>query len=133
MEKLGIGQHLLADLFGVAPEQLANAEDLRQLLHEAAAHSGLHAIAEPAVIPFQAAEPQALYSTPGYGGVTGFVVLAESHIAFHSYPELGFVAVDVFTCGANARPQAALEVFIARLHPQQTVIRICARGEPPTQ
>jgi S-adenosylmethionine decarboxylase len=114
---------LLADLFGVAAEKLCDAKGLEALLKESAARSGLHALAEPVVIPFGA------NASGGHAGVTGFIVLAESHIAFHSYPELGYLAVDVFTCGPNAQPQAALDVFIERLQPARTVVRSYVRGD----
>jgi S-adenosylmethionine decarboxylase len=118
-----LGQHLLADLFGIAPSKLADDELLRSLLELAAGRSGLHPITEPIVVSFKAVAPE------GQAGVTGFIVLAESHIAFHSYPELGFLAVDVFTCGANANPQAALDVFVERFEPERTVVHSYARGD----
>ena len=65
--------------------------------------------------------------------VAGFFFLAESHSAFHSYPELSFLAVDMFTCGPNAQPQAALDVFVERLKPQQTVVHSLARGRQSTE
>ena len=102
---------------------MANSELLGSLLKQAAERSRLHTITSPVVIPFTAVTPE------GQAGVTGFIVLAESHIAFHSYPELGFLAVDVFTCGANANPQAALAVFIERLKPERTIIRCFTRGD----
>ena len=51
---------------------------------------------------------------PGHG-VTGIVVLAESHISIHTWPETGLVAVDIFVCGKHADAHAALEVIVARL------------------
>ena len=118
----GIGAHLLADLFGVAAEKLCDAKELEALLKESAARSGLRAIAEPVVIPFGA------NASGGHAGVTGFIVLAESHIALHSYPELGYLAVDVFTCGPNVQPQAALDVFVKALRPERTVVNCYVRG-----
>ncbi len=118
----GIGTHLLADLFGVAAEKLCDAKGLEALLKESAARSGLRAIAEPVVIPFGAGTPE------GHVGITGFIVLAESHIAFHSYPELGYLAVDLFTCGSKAQPQAALDVFVETLRPGRTVVNCYVRG-----
>jgi S-adenosylmethionine decarboxylase proenzyme len=44
-------------------------------------------------------------------GLTGFAVLGESHISFHTWPEYGFAAVDVFTCGNKCDPAKAVEVF----------------------
>ena len=117
----GIGCHLLADLFGVEAALLADAGLLRQLLLEAVARSGLRAVAEPVVVSFQ----------PG-AGVTGFVVLAESHIAVHSYPERGYLAVDIFTCGPHADPDAALEAIADRLHPLRTDAHRHVRGRALT-
>jgi S-adenosylmethionine decarboxylase len=44
-------------------------------------------------------------------GVTGVATLAESHLALHSWPEHGYLAADVFTCGDQVNPQALLEVL----------------------
>jgi len=48
---------------------------------------------------------------PSGSGLTGFAVLGESHISFHTWPEYGFAAVDVFTCGDKCDPAKAVEVF----------------------
>ena len=50
---------------------------------------------------------------PGHG-VTGIVVLAESHISIHTWPETGLVAVDIFVCGKHADAHAALDVIAMR-------------------
>ena len=42
-------------------------------------------------------------------GITGVILLAESHIAIHSWPEFNYLAVDIFTCGRKSRPRKALE------------------------
>jgi S-adenosylmethionine decarboxylase len=120
-EEPGIGCHLLADLFGVEAALLDDAALLRQLLLEAVARSGLRAVAEPVIVSFQ----------PG-GGVTGFVVLAESHIAFHSYPERRYLAVDIFTCGPHADSDAALAAITDRLRPARTEAHRHIRGRALT-
>jgi len=61
-------------------------------------------------------------------GVTGFVLLAESHISIHTWPEYGFIAVDIFTCGKNMRPRAAVNVFTRAFLPQKVVVRKLRRG-----
>ncbi|MFT4053445.1 MAG: adenosylmethionine decarboxylase [Novosphingobium sp.] len=48
-------------------------------------------------------------------GVTGVALLAESHISIHTWPEDGLGAVDLFVCGEEADPEAALRVICARL------------------
>ncbi len=63
MARLIVGQHVLADLFGVAADKLRDAEGLNALLRESAARSGLRALAEPVVIPFGADSPGEVCST----------------------------------------------------------------------
>jgi len=118
-----IGKHLIIDMYGVEPGLLADRVFLRGVLTEAAAASGLHPIAEPVAVPF-AGQPGD--QTPA--GVTGFVLLAESHIALHTYPEHGFVGADVFTCGAAGDPRTVLEVFQDRLAPTRVWLVEHVRG-----
>ena len=51
------------------------------------------------------------------GGVSGVAVLAESHISIHSWPEVGYAALDVFMCG-NANPHATVDVLKAAFKPK---------------
>nr|MCH9714848.1 adenosylmethionine decarboxylase [Cyanobacteriota bacterium] len=48
-------------------------------------------------------------------GVTGLALLAESHISIHTWPESGYAAVDVFTCGDHTMPEQACAVLAAEL------------------
>ena len=48
-------------------------------------------------------------------GVTGLALLAESHISIHTWPESGYAAVDVFTCGDHTMPERACEVLAVEL------------------
>ncbi len=65
-------------------------------------------------------------------GVTALALLAESHMSIHTWPENGYAAIDVFTCGRSANPQAAVvfltERFIAAEHSLRTLTR--GVGEP---
>jgi S-adenosylmethionine decarboxylase proenzyme len=58
-------------------------------------------------------------------------VLSESHLSIHTWPEHGYVAADVFTCGATTQPQAAADVLAQRFGAQQTVVRELERGVFP--
>jgi len=60
-------------------------------------------------------------------GITGVLLLAESHISIHTWPEVGFAAADIFMCGA-ARPQLALEVIDQALAPSAREVKIVERG-----
>lgn len=112
-----IGIHLLADMSGIAPSLLTDCATIEQLLRDAAAAAGA----------------QVLHSHfHGFGpglGVTGVVLLAESHISIHTWPENGFAAADIFMCG-TAQPQLALEVIEEALQPEYSEVRTVDR-EPP--
>ena len=59
-------------------------------------------------------------------GVTGIVAIAESHLAIHTWPEHGYAAVDIFTCGESFAPDRAAQLIIASLmcrNPGTTTIR----------
>jgi S-adenosylmethionine decarboxylase len=109
------GIHLLADLHGVAPALLQDAVGIDALLRAAAEAAGAHIL-------------HGHFHTFGPGqGVTGVLLLAESHISIHTWPEAGFAAVDIFMCGA-ARPQLALARIEAALRPLTKQVRTVERG-----
>jgi S-adenosylmethionine decarboxylase len=61
-------------------------------------------------------------------GLSGVAVIAESHIAVHTWPEVGYVALDVFTCGDKAIPEAAVEVLRDLFRPQRIDLLEIKRG-----
>ena len=63
---------------------------------------------------------------PGQG-VTGVLLLAESHISIHTWPEHGYAAVDVFMCG-DAQPMVAASLIRERTGAARSELRECARG-----
>jgi len=110
-----LGRHLLADFNGVAKEQLTDLNLIEALMHEAVLAAG--------AIPLFSK-----FHHFGEGlGVTGVLLLKESHISIHTWPEYGFAAVDVFMCGAS-RPEAAIDVLEKALKPARLSIKNEARG-----
>ena len=87
------GSHLTLDLYGCEKETLSSSEKIFQLLNELPAVVGMHKFSEPqiSVIP---AQPNSFDK----GGLTGFVILVESHIAIHTFPADGFASLDIFSC-----------------------------------
>ena len=61
-------------------------------------------------------------------GITGVIILAESHIAIHSWPEYHYVAVDVFTCGSEAMPYKAIEYLKNEFQPKRVDFQEIKRG-----
>jgi S-adenosylmethionine decarboxylase len=64
-------------------------------------------------------------------GVTGVAVLAESHLSIHTWPEFGYVAADVFTCGSTTRPEAAAELLKTAFEADSADICELPRGVMP--
>jgi S-adenosylmethionine decarboxylase len=61
-------------------------------------------------------------------GITGVVLLAESHIAIHSWPEFDYLAIDIFTCGQKAFPKKALDYLKKVFKPKKVKIFKIERG-----
>lgn len=64
-------------------------------------------------------------------GVTGLAVLAESHFSVHSWPEHGYLAADIFTCGDTAKPELAVDVLRKFFEPKSIEVAELHRGVPP--
>ncbi|SIT28806.1 adenosylmethionine decarboxylase [Achromobacter sp. MFA1 R4] len=109
------GRHVLADFRGVEAGLLADAPALERQMTAAARAAGAQVLS-------------AHFHHFGEGaGVTGVILLSESHISIHSWPEHRFAALDIFMCGA-ARPEAALDFLRAALAPEAVRVTTVARG-----
>lgn len=109
------GKHVLAELDGVDAHLLDDAEFLRGTLSSALTAAGA-TVREVIAHRF---EPQ---------GVTVLALLAESHASVHTYPELGAVFVDVFTCGERADPQQAVRLLADALGTATLHLSVVQRG-----
>lgn len=109
------GLHLLADLRGADAALLRDAVFIDALLRRAALAAGARILHGH------------FHSFGAGGGVTGVLLLAESHISIHTWPEAEFAALDIFMCG-GARPKLALEAIEAALQPGACEVRSIARG-----
>ena len=61
-------------------------------------------------------------------GITGLVLLAESHISIHSWPEIQYLAIDIFTCGKDSKPHLALKYLKKAFRPKKVEIQEIKRG-----
>jgi S-adenosylmethionine decarboxylase len=126
------GLHLTADLRGCAPADalMTATATLRSTCLAAVASAGLTPVGELfhrfAAVPDEPRAP---------GGVTGVVLLAESHLAVHTWPELGAATLDVYVCnlGADnsARAGVLLAALIAAFAPESVERQALERGAGP--
>lgn len=115
VEKDGLrfaGLHLLLDL--VEAENLTDKELIETALRNAARASG-------------ATELHCHLHQFGNGGVSGVLILAESHISIHTWPEAAFAAIDIFMCG-QCDPYNAIEVFRDAFSPVSIQLNEQKRG-----
>ena len=115
MQKLG--KHVLVELWQADPALLDDLEWVRRGLLQAAEEARCTVVSQA----FHKYAPQ---------GVSGVVVVAESHISVHTWPEHGYAAVDIFTCGDRPMPEAAAQFLIVYSGAQRHVVQVLDRGIP---
>lgn len=111
----GLGVHLMLELNQCNEKLLNDLAYVRQAMVKAAEAVGAHVIGES----FHQFSPQ---------GVTGILAISESHLCIHTWPEYGYAAADIFTCGANIEPQRAAQVLIDEFHSKQPALTELHRG-----
>jgi len=110
-----LGTHLLLELRDCNSKTLTNLEFVRETLKNAA----LEAKATIVEVAFHEFSPF---------GISGMVVIAESHLAIHTWPEYGYAAVDVFTCGDLIDPRVAAQFLIEKFQSKNPSIIEMKRG-----
>jgi S-adenosylmethionine decarboxylase len=86
------GLHIMIDGYNAPRQLLANQVYLWSLLEDLPKLIGMHSIAEPQLVEVGELNPK------DPGGLSGFVMIAESHISFHTFPARGFITMDLYTC-----------------------------------
>ncbi|HLD88797.1 MAG TPA: adenosylmethionine decarboxylase [Candidatus Nanoarchaeia archaeon] len=94
---MSVGIHILVDLKDCPVELLSKKDTVSELLNDVVEKSSLTKVEET----FHQFQPV---------GVTGVIVLSESHISIHTWPEKNFAAVDIFCCG-NSNEERAYNAF----------------------
>ncbi|HYS36327.1 MAG TPA: adenosylmethionine decarboxylase [Pseudonocardiaceae bacterium] len=111
------GQHVLAEFDGVDPALLNDVAFLCVTLERSLDRAG----ATVCDVVSKRFVPQ---------GVTVLALLSESHASLHTYPEVGSVFLDVFTCGNRADPELATRLLAEALGAKDTHVTIIRRGRP---
>lgn len=110
-----LGTHLLLDLSGAPFATLDDPVVIEAALVETVAAMGAQVLG----VHLHRLSPQ---------GISGVVVISESHLTIHTWPERGEAAVDLFTCGDAARAREAVVALIARLGATVSSLREISRG-----
>ncbi len=110
-----IGHHYIVEASGCRPDVIGKVESVEQILVRAAEVAGVQIWS----ISFHRFNPN---------GVSGVVVISESHMSVHTWPEYGYVALDIFTCGGDAKPQKAVEYGLGEFGATNVHITEVTRG-----
>ncbi len=110
-----IGRHLILELWGCDPHHINSIETIERAIKETIEACGA-TLLDLRVYPFT---PQ---------GVTGVAILSESHLMIHTWPEHGYAAVDVFTCGQHTDPNRAVPVLRRYFAPERVQVLEMNRG-----
>lgn len=113
-----LGEHFILDLYGCDEKILNDVIGIQ----DAFLYAGRVSNATILTHSFHLFEPV---------GVTGVVVIAESHFSIHTWPEYDYAAIDIFTCGKDMRPEKAIEVFLKVFSAKTYRLRKISRGVFP--
>jgi S-adenosylmethionine decarboxylase len=111
-----LGHQVMADYHRCPAELLASPERIEAVMRAAAEACGATIVSSV----FHHFNPH---------GVSGAVIIAESHLAIHTWPEYGYAAVDVFTCGTQVAPEAAVAYLAAHLGAEHHAVTTVRRGD----
>ncbi len=116
-KRADFGKHYLIDLRDCDPEIIKSVDPTREIVLRAAKECGATILDDH----FHQFHPI---------GVSGVVLIAESHISVHTWPESGFAAVDIFTCG-EMKPQVAIDIMREGFRAKETSMsmKVVVRGQ----
>ena len=115
LKRTNFGEHYLIDFHDCDPNLIKFADPIRKIVLRAAKECGATILQQF----FHQFEPE---------GVTGVVMIAESHISIHTWPENGFAAVDIFSCG-EMRPQVAVDIMREDFRARESILKHVVRGQ----
>ncbi len=112
---MSIGIHIIADLKGVENGKISTVDEVKKIMEGAVKVGGLTKI-------------RSHYHQFTPKGVSGIILIAESHLSFHTWPEYGLVTLDIFTCGPSEKAETAFEYIIDKINPQTVEYKEIERG-----
>ena len=113
---MAVGIHIIADLYGVDSRLLERAENMMDIIEDAVKFAKLTKVSSD----YYQFEPF---------GASGVVLIAESHLSFHTWPEHGLVTLDIYTCGAPEEAEKAYRYILEKLKPERVEVVFVERGK----
>ncbi len=113
--KMTVGIHIIADMYGVNPETLARVEKMKEIFEEAVKYAKLSKISSD----YYQFRPE---------GASGIILIAESHLSFHTWPEYGLATLDIYTCGDKEQAEKAYKYLLKKLKPEHVDVVKMDRG-----
>jgi len=113
-----MGRHIIAELWDCSVEKLDDMGLIEKIMVNAALEAG----AEVREVAFHKFAPM---------GVSGVVIISESHLTIHTFPEHGYASVDVYTCGDRIDPQDAINYIVEKLDAKTQETMLIPRGLGP--
>lgn len=110
-----LGRHILAEIYGCDSKILNDKDYIEKIMIKAALKAG----AEVRESVFHKFSP---------AGISGVIIISESHLTIHTWPELGYAAVDVFTCGSSINPWDACNYMTEALKAKNMTATEVKRG-----
>ena len=114
-----LGKHVLLELYDCDRDTLNDPARIETILNEAAVRSGATVV-------------DSVFHTFNPHGVSGVVVIAESHIAAHTWPEYGYAPLDVYTCRDDVDPMVARDYLVEVLNAAESEYVELFRGRLDT-
>ena len=112
-----LGIHLLVEFWACNREKINDSDYLERIMSEAAERAGATILKSV----FQKFNPH---------GVSGVVMISSSHLTIHTWPEHGYAAVDIFSCGTQVEPTKAVDFLNKELEAGYFDVRDFERGIP---
>jgi S-adenosylmethionine decarboxylase len=120
MENKSFGPHLTLDLSKCNKNKLSDYNFVFNLLNELPSKIGMTKITQPYVFPYDGLVPEDK-------GITGIVIIAESHISIHTFELKDYVFIDLFSC-KDFNVESAKQYFIEAFESKEAVVNIVERG-----
>jgi S-adenosylmethionine decarboxylase len=110
-----LGRHVIADLSGCASHLISSVDYVQEVLEVAVVRAGATII-------------NSIFHKFSPTGVSGIILLSESHCSIHTWPGEEYAAIDIYTCGEHVFPQVAAEYIADKLHAKEICFSSLERG-----